>query len=141
MSLLSKADKKEISAAVAQAERLTSGEIRVHLKDRAGEDVLSDARKTFTRLGMQRTKHRNGVLIFVAPKSRRFAIVGDEGIHERVGEAFWGRTRDAMAEHFAKGALKQGILTGVRLVGEHLEKHFPRENKQRNELSNEVTEN
>jgi uncharacterized membrane protein len=123
--MLSKSDKQKIVEAIRRAEQVTSGEIRVHLKPTCRVDVLAEAQKTFHRLSMHRAKHRNGVLIFVAPKSRRFAIVGDAGIHAHAGQDFWHEVRDVMTAHFSKGQLADGIVAGVEKVGEKLKVHFP----------------
>lgn len=138
---LSGADKAEISRSIAAAEKNTTGEIRVHIKRSCGADALSEAKRTFKRLGMHRTKEKNGVLIFVAPDSHRFAIVGDAGIHAGVGADFWEAERDGMAAYFAKGEFTEGLVATVRRVGERLKKHFPAERGDRNELSDEVTQN
>ena len=133
-------DKKAVIEAIRDAERGTSGEIRVHLHRVPTNDALSDARKLFKRLGMHRTQERNGVLLFIAPKSQTFAIVGDEGIHARVGDAFWNTTRDRMQKEFSQGRLQEGVLAGVRSAGERLKEYFPAKRDDRDELSNEVTE-
>ncbi len=132
-------DKKEIVRAIREAEKGSTGEIRVHLAPRSGEDTLRDAEKVFARLRMHRTRHRNGVLIFVALKSRCFAIVGDEAMHAKVGERFWSETRDRMAPHFLKGDIAKGIVEGVRSAGEKLKRHFPSDGRDANELPDTVT--
>ena len=137
---LDKEAKKEIVEAIRQAERLTSGEIRVHLQSRCKEDVLTHARKVFSRLGMGRTKQKNAVLIFVALDSRRFAVLGDSGIHACVGDEFWSGTRDIMDNYFSKGRIKEGIITGIRNIGEKLKAYFPLQTNDGNELSDTVTE-
>ena len=133
-------DKKAIVAAIREAEAGTSGEIRVHVKRGATKDALEEARRLFGRIGMHKTRLRNGVLIFVSSKSRSFAILGDEGIHRLVGGTFWDATRDRMQAHFEKNELLEGIMAGVRSAGEQLKAHFPVGVKDRNELSNTVTE-
>ncbi|MGH7197174.1 MAG: TPM domain-containing protein [Candidatus Omnitrophota bacterium] len=141
MVKLDKKDRKEIEKAIDQAEDLTSGEIRVHVQSRSGGDVLKDAQKTFIRLKMHRTRERNGVLIFIALKTRTFAILGDREIHARVGgDAFWNATRDIMASYFAKNEVREGILAGVLSAGKELGKHFPSGPGDRNELPDTVTE-
>ena len=137
---LDKAAKAQVVEAIRQAEGLTSGEIRVHLKKKCGEDVLAEAKKVFSKLRMHRTRERNAVLIFVAWESRQFAILGDRGIHERVGDLFWAETRDTIVSYFSKGQMKEGIVAGVRSVGEKLKAHFPVKAEDINELSNTVTE-
>lgn len=135
-----KKSKQRIVEAIRTAERKTSGEIRVHVKPKCGEDPMAEARKTFRRLRMHRTKERNGVLIFVAWKSRRFVILGDEGIHGKVGELFWNGARDAMTAYFSKNDLMGGIEAGIRSVGEKLKTHFPSEAGGKNELSDNLSE-
>jgi uncharacterized membrane protein len=137
---LTKQAKQEIAQAIARAEAETSGEIRVHLKRRCGADTLSQAIKDFQKLGMHRTKDRSGVLIFIALESHAFAILGDRGIHEKVGTAFWNETRDIMEDYFKSGRLKEGILAGVESAGRKLRAFFPRQASDRDELSNTVTE-
>ena len=133
-------DKKAVVEAIQKAEAGTSGEIRVHVHRSVSKDALSEARKLFKQLGMHRTKERNGVLLFIATKSKTFAIVGDEGIHRLVGEAFWNTTRDSMQKEFSEGRLQEGVLAGIRSAGERLKANFPVKKDDRNELSNEVTE-
>ncbi len=132
-------DKREIVRAIQEAERLTSGEIRVHLKKKCGDDVFWEAKKVFERLRMHRTKEKNGVLIFVALGSRRFAVLGDSGIHREVGDNFWKEARDTVAAYFSKGEIKEGIVAGVLSVGEKLKKHFPAKRGDRDELPDTVT--
>ena len=131
---------KEIIQAIRKAEEQTSGEIRVHLKHFCRGDVLTEAKKTFHKLRMHRTKHRNGVLILVALKSKRFAVYGDEAVHQKVGDSFWNETRDKILAYFTKGRIKEGIVAGVESVGEKLRIHFPHEKGGKNELSNKVVE-
>lgn len=132
--------KRIVAEAISLAEEGTSGEIRVHVAARSVEDAYTEARKTFTRLRMHETKERNGVLIYVAPHSKKFAIVGDAGIDAKVGPDFWQSTRDRMAVQFSAGRLAEGIVEGVRSAGEKLKEHFPRRGDDVNELPDAVTE-
>ena len=118
-------EREQISAAIAAAERETSGEIRVHLAARCPGDPYVEATRVFQMLGMQKTRHRNGVLIYLATADRRFAIVGDEGIHRRVPESFWDDVAAEMARRFRESDFCDGICTAVRMVGEHLAAYFP----------------
>ncbi|OIO36106.1 MAG: hypothetical protein AUJ72_06100 [Candidatus Omnitrophica bacterium CG1_02_46_14] len=131
--------KKAIMDAITEAERMTSGEIRVHLQKKCKDDVMYEAKKVFRRLKMHKTKHHNAVLIFIAMESRRFAILGDSGVHHHVGGSYWTEIRDKMASHFVKGEMLEGIIVGVLSVGEKLKAHFPLEPNDRNELPNEIT--
>ena len=139
-SLDSKA-KAAIVEAIRGAEKNTSGEIRVHVTKKACGDSMAEAKKMFEKLGMHRTKLRNGVLLFISLKDHTFTILGDQGIHERVGDSFWAQTRDKMVQHFSGGRLEEGIVTGVWDAGKKLEEFFPFKAGDKNELKNEVTEN
>jgi uncharacterized membrane protein len=136
----SKLDSDRIVGAIADAEKRSSGEIRVHVTRRKPSDLEERARRRFELLGMTRTAHRNGVLIYIAPKLRRFQILGDSGIHEKCGDDFWKETAAAMEERFRRGDFTEGLLHGIAKVGEILAAHFPREAGDRNELTDEVTE-
>lgn len=144
--LFSEEDLDTIAAAVARAEVGTSAEIRVHLEPRLprrwrrrSPDALERAREVFARLGMHRTAERNGVLVYLALKDRRLAILGDEGIHARVGEAYWAGVRDAMVERLRDQAAREAVLTAVADLGRVLARHFPRRPDDRNELSDTVS--
>ena len=101
---LSKLDSKRIIEAIQQAEAKTSGEIRVFVKrGPLPGDALVAARKNFHELGMEKTKQRNGVLIFVAPRARKFAVIGDEGVHQKCDEKYWQRLVDSMSYAFPEG--------------------------------------
>ena len=80
---------KKIVAAIREAEKKTSGEIRVFVSRKKITDAVGSAQAEFNRLGMTKTERRNGVLIFVAPASQKFAVIGDTGVHEKCGQAFW----------------------------------------------------
>lgn len=137
---MNKEDKKEIIEAIIKAEKMTSGEIRVHIQSKCTGDVFDHGKKIFQKLKMDKTKDRNGVLVILAKDSKKFAILGDKGIHEKVGDSFWNETRDKMLNHFKKDEIKEGIITGVLSVGEKLKEYFPYEKDDKNELSNSVSE-
>ncbi len=132
-------DEARIVAAIGAAEARTSGEIRVHVEGKGGGDALAAARARFVRLGMDRTAERNGVLVYVALLDRKFAIVGDEGIHSHVGSEFWDALRDGMSARFAAGDLVGGIEEALRSIGERLAEAFPRSAQDSNELPDEVS--
>lgn len=122
---LSQLEDHEITAAIAQAEKKTSGEIRVFISHRHCGDPMSVARRHFHRLGMTKTRHRNAILIFVAPKSQTFALLGDQGIHEKCGDDFWQALRDEMTAHYQSGRYTAGLVHAIRKAGELLAAHFP----------------
>ena len=134
-------DDKRIVAAIAAAEARSRGEIRVHVADGPVENVEREGASTFERLGMTATAERNGVLLFVAPASQRFAVLGDTAIHEHCGAGFWSDVAAAMAARFRAGDFTDGIVAGVEAVGEALARHFPRlaGETDRNELADGVS--
>ncbi|MBL7472898.1 TPM domain-containing protein [Robertkochia sediminum] len=136
---LSHEDEQEIVEAIRIAEKYTSGEIRVHLESSTDEDPLKHAADVFHNLGMDNTEARNGVLIYIAVEAHRFVIFGDKGIYEKVPHDFWDITRDQMQEYFRKRLFKQGIIAGVLSAGEQLQKYFPWEKDDINELPDELS--
>jgi uncharacterized membrane protein len=128
--------------AIRKAEAKGRGEIRVHLHRGSASDPRAAAVKAFERLGMTKTELRSGCLVFIAPEERAFAVIGDTGIHERVGDDFWKAARDAAAALFAEGKFTEGIVGAVTLLGEALARHFPKADGEANpnELVDEVTE-
>jgi len=140
-SFLDRLDHDRIVAAISAAEARSRGEIRVHVARKAVEDPQRAAAALFEKLGMHATGERNGVLLFVAPASQRFAVVGDKGIHEKMGEGFWKEVASAMEEDFRQGRFTDAIVKGVTKAGEALAVHFPRTGRPDvNELPDEVSE-
>jgi uncharacterized membrane protein len=131
-------DEKKIVAAIAEAEKKTSGEIRVYISSKNRDDALTAAKNRFEKLGMTKTRLRNGVLIYIAPAARKFAIVGDSGIHEKCGEIFWKELTGKMGNSFKEGKFTDALVEVVRDVGATLAKHFPSDGGNANELSNEI---
>ncbi len=128
----------DLVAAIRSAEQKTSGEIRVFISHKKVEDALGAAQAAFLRLGMTKTRHRNGVLIFVAPRTQEFAVIGDEAVHQRCGDEFWQALASEMSGHFKKAEFTRGILHGIRKAGELLAAHFPRQSGDGNELPDSV---
>ena len=119
-------DTAAVEHAIAAAERTTTGEIRVALsRFYFWGDVRRAAERAFTRLRMNRTREHNGVLIFVAPWRRRFAILGDEGIHRRVEDGFWDAIAAALGQAFHGGDLTGGLVRAIDSIGARLAVHFP----------------
>jgi len=133
-------EQERIIEEIRKAEEKTSGEIRVHLDCCSREEALEKAKKIFHRLGMNRTKHRNGVLIYLATDHRKFAILGDEGIHRMVPEDYWEGIKGKMQRHFREGRFGEGICLGIREIGEKLKSHFPAGKDDRNELPDTISE-
>lgn len=135
-----KLEHERIVRAIAAAELKTSGEIRVFVQRGEVYDPVAAARKQFERLGMTATRDRNGVLIFVAPRSQKFAVIGDEGIHRRCGNEFWQDLVEAMRSHFKAANFTDAVICAIDKTGELLSEHFPRQRDDRNELPNRVEE-
>ncbi|MFN5418145.1 MAG: TPM domain-containing protein [Flavobacteriia bacterium] len=138
-SFFSNKQQQQIVAAIAHAEKNTSGEIRLHLVNSCKTDPKQEAIFVFEKLGMTATELRNGVLIYLAVKDKKFAIIGDKGINEVVPTDFWDSIRDKMIEEFKKGDYLSGISKGIHAVGDKLKTHFPYADDDTNELSNEIS--
>lgn len=132
-------DQGRVVDAIGEAEKMTSGEIRVHVTPKCGDDVMKDAIKTFNRLEMYKTRHRNGVLIFIAFESRKFAILGDAGINAVVPEDYWNNEKDTLLEYLKLNDTATGLCKVIASVGEKLKTFFPIEEDDENELSNEIS--
>ena len=137
---LPKIDHSLVVAAIGDAERRTSGEIRLVVSQGKFADPIAEAQRQFERLGMTATQLRNGVLILFAPRSRTFAVIGDTAIHEKCGDRFWRELAAAMTEHFKRGDFTTGLVHGIDRAGALLAEHFPRAPDDRNELPNDVEE-
>ncbi len=144
--LLSDPDFDAITDAIRAAEAGTSAEIRVHLDRQLPRrffgtrvDALARARALFARLGMHRTAERHGVLIYLAVEDRKLAVVGDEGIHGRVGSSHWHGVRDRMVEKIREGAPREAIVAAIEEIGRALAEHYPRRPDDLNELDDQVS--
>jgi uncharacterized membrane protein len=138
MALFNDEEQQRIRTAIEDAEKHTSGQIRVCIEKTCTENVLDRAAKYFHQLDMHKTRLRNGVLIYVATVDRKFAIIGDAGINKAVPKNFWDDVKDDMLEHFKYGNLVEGIVTGLEIAGEHLQKFFPHKLDGSNELPDDI---
>jgi uncharacterized membrane protein len=130
---------QSIQQAIANAELNTSGEVRVHIDNKCKDEALDEAVKVFAELKMHKTALRNGVLFYLAVDNRSFAILGDKGINEVVPSDFWDNIRDAMLIHFKQSQFTEGLCKGIAMAGEKLKAHFPYQQNDTNELSDEVS--
>ena len=127
--------------AIREAESKTSGQIRVFIqRGKSDVDPLIAAQKKFHRLGMHKTPERNAILIFVAPRAHKFAVLGDRGIHEKCGEDYWQRIVDLMRDHFRSERFTDAIVDAVGDIGEVLARHFPKTFDDANELPDQIVE-
>lgn len=138
-NFFSEGEKKLISEAIKEAELNTSGEIRVHLEQSCNIDVLDCAALIFEQLGMHKTQLRNGVLFYLAVENKKFAILGDAGINAVVPENFWDGIKEEMRKNFLQNKFTEGLITGIRMAGEKLKKHFPYSMEDVNELSDDIS--
>ena len=112
--------------AICDAEKKTSGQIRVLISHKSVADPVVAAQREFARLGMAKSPERNGVLIFVTPRTRKFAVIGDAGVHAKCGDVFWQELAQAMTDYFRRSEFAEGLAHGIRKAGELLAEHFPR---------------
>ena len=136
---LSKEDEQEIVLAIVEAEKNTSGEVRVHIEKHSNKTPLERAQEVFFELKMEATKDRNGVLFYVCVADKKFAIIGDEGIDKVVESDFWDCTKDIVISNFKEANFKNGLVEGILRAGERLKKYFPYQSDDQNELSNEIS--
>ncbi len=137
--LFTESQKKAITDAIADAEKLTTGEIRVHIEERCKEDVMDHAAFIFEKLGMHKTKLRNGVLFYISFEDHKLAILGDAGINAVVPRDFWEVIRNNLFAEFKNGNFTTGICAAIQMAGEQLGKHFPKGVDNPNELTNEIS--
>lgn len=123
--LLRRLDIDRIREAIRDGEKKTSGEIRVSISRFFWGRVRPAAERAFRRLGMIKTRDRNGILFFIVPSRRTFVVLGDEGIHARVGQDFWEEIAAAMSEDFKKGDFTDGLVRGIGKAADELAAHFP----------------
>ena len=125
--------------AVRFAEKGTSGEIRIHIDGECPTTAIERAEEVFAKLGMHKTKLRNGVLIYLACNTKVFAIIGDKGINDVVPQDFWDDVIRMMAAEFREGRFTEGLVNGVLSVGEKLKYFFPYQTDDVNEQPDEIS--
>lgn len=133
--------RKKVVLAIEEAELNTSGEIRLHVDDKCKEEVLDRAAYVFEKLEMHKTELRNGVLFYLAVEDRKFAILGDAGINQKVPANFWDEIKEDVISHFKKAEYAEGLASGIVKAGEQLKAHFPYQEDDVNELDNEISFN
>ncbi len=135
----SKADISRLKQAIQMAELNTSGELRLHVDNRCKEDVMDRAAFIFEQLAMHKTKARNGVLFYISLEDHKFAILGDAGINEVVPNDFWDQIKETMLSMFKAGQLVEGLEAGIHMAGLQLKNHFPYQDDDQNELSDDIS--
>lgn len=125
--------------AIQEAEKNTSGEIRIHFENHCKKDVFECAKETFALLNMHKTAQRNGVLVYIALKDKKLAIIGDQGINEKVPDHFWDDIKNRMIEKFRAGQICEGVCQAVQATGLQLKKYFPYQSDDINELPDDIS--
>ena len=137
---LSNDDQQRIIQAIKEAETQTSGEVKVHIEKKCPHEVpLERAKEVFTQLGLHQTQLRNGVLFYLDYEDRKFAVLGDQGIYEKVPVGFWDSTKDLLRQHFSQGTYAEGLCQGIREAGLQLKKYFPYQTDDLNELPDDIS--
>ena len=140
MPFLSSDDELAIVQAIQEAEKKTSGEVRVHIEKKCPKkDPIKRAINLFQKLHMHRTDLRNGVIVYVATEDHLLAIWGDEGIHAKVGQEFWESTLITLQEDFKTNQIKNGLTKALLDIGEKLQQHFPYQKDDKNELDDSIS--
>lgn len=137
--IFSEEQKRVIVSAIESAEKSSSAEIRVHIESKCSGDVMERAAIIFSKLKMERTELRNGVLIYIAVDDKKVAILGDKGINEKVEDGFWDSVYKVMVDKFKNQDLTGGLCLACDMVGEKLKRFFPISKSDINELSNEIS--
>jgi uncharacterized membrane protein len=138
-TFFSREQQEQIRSAIAEAEKETSGEIRVHIETKLNGSVLDRAAWIFRKIGMHATDSHNGVLFYFAVTNREFAVIGDGGINSVVPAGFWNRIMEILQENFRTGRFTEGLIEGILLTGKQLREHFPRMKDDVNELPDEIS--
>ena len=138
-NIFSEDEKQQIVAAIQEAEKNTSGEIRVHIESSFKGDILDQAAFMFKKLNMNKTDLRNGVLFYLAVKNKQFAILGDAGINQKVPDNFWDEIKNTVLTEFSSGNFASGLSKGIQMAGEQLQEHFPYQSDDINELSDDIS--
>lgn len=132
-------DKQVIANAIKNAELNTSGEVRVHIEPKCKEDVLDHSAFIFEKLKMHETENRNGILFYLSLDDHKFAVIGDAGINQKVGDEFWETIKNEMIPLFKEGEMVAGLALGIEKAGIELKKYFPYQTDDKNELDDEIS--
>jgi uncharacterized membrane protein len=138
-NFFTKQEINDLVQSIKRAEKLTSGEIRVHVEDSCKKPVLIRAEEIFLKNKMNKTKDRNAILFYMAVKTRNFAVAGDSGIHQKVTQQFWESINEMVLQYFKQEKFSEGLCKGIELCGQQLQKYFPLQENDKNEQSDEVS--
>lgn len=138
-TFFSASEQEQIIEAIRKAELNTSGEIRVHIEALCEGDPVARAKTLFEQLGMDATALKNGVLLYLAYESKKFALIGDSGIHEKVSQAYWEREIGLMTARFKEGKNCEALCLAIEDTGNQLKQYFPYQHDDADELSNDIS--
>jgi len=138
-NILTPEEEKSIVDHIRKAEKNTSGEIRIHMEDHCKGELMDRATEIFDSLEMQKTKDRNGVLLYFAVKDHQVAVLGDKGINAVVDDNYWDEKLEEIVAHFKEGKFYEGIAQTVSDVGGKLTELFPVKSNDRNELPDDIS--
>ena len=139
ITILNREEDRRVVEAIKQAELNTSGEIKVHIENYCRGDVEERSLVVFNRLKLNETKLHNGVLIYLAARDHKFAILGDEGINKVVEDGFWNDVKDLMMNYFKEGRFADGLEQGIQRCGEKLKNYFPCQSDNTNEIPDDIS--
>ena len=139
ITILNREEDQRVVEAIRQAERNTSGEIKVHIENFCKGDVEQRSLFIFDKLKLNETQLRNGVLIYLAIKDHKFAILGDKGINDVVEDGFWNDVKDLMLNQFKEGHFAEGLEQGIMRCGEKLKAYFPYQSDDINEIPDYIS--
>ncbi len=139
ITILNHEEDRRVVEAIRKAELNTSGEIKVHIENHCRGNVEKRSLTVFKRLKLNKTKLRNGVLIYLAVHDHKFAILGDEGINKVVEDGFWNDVKDLMQSHFKEGRFAEGLEQGIQRCGEKLKTYFPYQSDDINEIPDDIS--
>lgn len=140
---LSKEELDSITNHIAEIEKFTSGEIRICFKKNTAwaERKLTSremALKEFHKLGMHNTKYKTGVLLYILFKERKFEVVADTGINDKISDEKWDLIKNHLINEFKEGQYKNGIIKALDEIKEVLLVEFPVKDDDTNELPNDI---
>lgn len=137
--IFSKSNQKVIEDAIKEAEKATSGEIRLHVENHCSKNVLDRASELFSSLEMQKTKERNGVLFYLALKDKQFAIIGDVGINRKMKDHYWGEIKEHLVSRFKNEEYILGLKEAILMTGIQMKDFFPALSTERNQLVDDIS--
>lgn len=92
----------------------------------------------FLSEGIHHTRDHTGILIFISAFERQVHILGDKGIHEKLGQDFWHEQVGQVAAGLRSGNASDALVAAITTMGNKLAEHFPAMPGDTNELSDDL---